>query len=158
VHARERVRWAGLPLVWALVALVLVVNHWWGLFLGATGIHEVQTAGAFLASMALPMVLYLICSSALPETVPAGGLDLGEVYFRQRRFFFGLLLAYFAIVLIQAHVAADSWAWAAQDTRRAALIVMVAPLLVSRADWYHWLAAAVVTGFMIFRLFTQVLK
>lgn len=157
VHARDRVRWDGLPLAWALVALLLVVNYWWGLYLGATGIYEVQTAGAFLASMALPLLLYLVCSSALPEAVPAEGLDLGEVYFRQQRFFFGLLLAYHVVVSIHAHIAGDSGGWTRLDTMRAVFIALIASLMLVRARWYHWLAVAVATGLLLVRLSMQVL-
>lgn len=157
VHARDRVRWDGLPLAWALFALLLVVNYWWGLYLGATGIYEVQTAGAFVASMVLPVLLYLVCSSALPEAVPAAGVDLGEVYFRQRRFFFGLLLAYYVVVSIHTHVVAASWAWTPLDSMRAVFIAMLASLLVVRARWYHWLAVSAATGLLLVRLSMQVL-
>ena len=155
VHARERVRWDGLPLAWALVALLLVVNYWWGLYLGATGIYEVETAGAFVASMVLPVVLYLVCSSALPEMVPAEGVDLGETYFRQRRFFFGLLLAYYVVVSIHTHIATDSWAWTPLDSMRAVFIAMLASLLVVRSRWYHWLAVLVAAGLLLVRLSMQ---
>lgn len=155
VHARERVRWDGLPLAWALVSLLLVVNYWWGLYLGATGIYEVQTAGAFVASMALPLLLYLVCSSALPEAVPEAGLDLGEAYLRQRRFFFGLVLAYYAVVSIHTHVAADSWTWTPLDTMRSVFMAMIAPLLLVRARWYHWLVVSAATGLLLVRLFMQ---
>ena len=31
IHARRKVRWDVLQLLWALIALFLVDNYWWGL-------------------------------------------------------------------------------------------------------------------------------
>jgi len=87
--------------------------------------------------------------------VPAEGVDLGEAYFRQRRFFFGLLLAYYVVVSIHTHIATDSWAWTPLDSMRAVFIAMLASLLVVRSRWYHWLAVLVAAGLLLVRLSMQ---
>jgi hypothetical protein len=158
VRARARVRWDGLPLAWALFALLLVVNFWWGLYLGVTGIGEVASAGGFLAALLLPTLLYLVCTNALPEAVPEQGLDMGAAYDRQQRFFFGLLLAYFVLTAIQVRVVLGEWRWTTVDLVRLASISGIAALIWTRTRWIHWLAAVACIGVVTLRLFTQVVR
>jgi len=158
VRARARVRWDALPLAWALFALLLVVNFWWGLYLGAIGIGDVASAGEFLLALLLPILLYLVCTSALPESVPEQGLDLGAAYDRQQRFFFGLLLAYFAVTVVHVRVVSGEWRWTPVDYARFVTIAGLAGLTMTRARWFHWTAAAICIGVVTLRLFTQVVR
>jgi hypothetical protein len=50
VQARRRVTWDALPLAWALLILIAVVNYWWGIraaMAGASG----WTSGEFMLAM-----------------------------------------------------------------------------------------------------------
>ena len=38
IRNRSRVTWDWLPVVWAATLLILVVNYWWSLYLGVSGI------------------------------------------------------------------------------------------------------------------------
>ena len=54
VQARRRVTWDPLPLAWALLILVAVVNYWWGIrasMAGASGL----TTGEFMLVMMSPI-------------------------------------------------------------------------------------------------------
>jgi hypothetical protein len=155
IRDRKRVCWDALPLAWAFVAFLLVINFWWGVYLGATGITRVTSAGTFLILLALPMVLYLVCASVLPGTVPASGLDLRLVYFEERRYFFALLVLYLLTTAIVTYYATGPQEWTKLLLMRATVIAGIVPLMWTRALWYHWAAAVLVAGSMIFRLFTQ---
>jgi hypothetical protein len=70
VRARRRVTWDALPLAWALLLLVAVVNYWWGIravTAGASG----WTTGGFLVAMISPVFIFLACAAALPKPKPA---------------------------------------------------------------------------------------
>ena len=155
VRHRARVRWDGLPLAWALFALLLVVNYWWGLYLGSAGVTSVTTAAAFLAAILLPTLLYLICTSALPEEVPAQGLDLGESYLAGCRFFLGLVVAYFVVVSVQGIMLDGGWTWSAVQVLRLLSLAAMSVLLFSRRRWLHWTVAWVSIAVVTLRLFTQ---
>jgi hypothetical protein len=155
IRDRKRVRWSALPLAWAFVAFLLVINFWWGVYLGVTGITRVTSAGAFLFLLALPMVLYLVCAGALPAAVPESGLDLRESYFDGRRYFFALLVLYLVTTAIVTYFASSKEEWTELQVMRATVIAIVVPLMWTRAVWYHWAAAVLVAASMLFRLFTQ---
>jgi len=57
VRARRSVTWDPLPLAWALLILVAVVNFWWGIraiMAGASG----WTTGEFLLAMISPVFIF----------------------------------------------------------------------------------------------------
>ena len=149
IRARGRVRWHPLPLIWAALALMMVVNYWWGTYLGLTTVREPSSAGAYLFGLATPIILYLICAAALPSRVPQTGVDLQESYFAESRYFFLLLAAYFvSIPLVGA---------AAQETpvvvMRWVASLIAASLLLTRSGWYHWVATLVFLAILLLRMF-----
>ena len=100
-----RVKWSWIPVAWALISMLMVVQVWWAYFT----IHQSPlwlNLFAFLLPLSVFVVLFLICASALPDAkaIPDEGVvDLEALYFAQRRYFFGL----WAILLVQA--IAVSW-------------------------------------------------
>lgn len=103
IRDRARVTRDSLPIAWAFVAFLLVVNYWWGVYLGVAGITGVASAGAFLVYLVVPMVLYLICAAALPAGVPDAGLDLRLAHERERRYFFALLIVYLVATFLATY-------------------------------------------------------
>ena len=101
----ERVKWSWLPLAWAIMSTLMIVQTWWAYF----EIHQSPVwlnLFAFLLPLSVFIVLSLICASALPDAkaVPdEGEVDMEALYFAQRRYFFGL----WAVLLVQA--IAVSW-------------------------------------------------
>lgn len=91
MHARHRLRVFWPSMVWAAVLFVVTVQHWWSEF----GLHgKVDwTFGGFLATLIIPVDLYLLCSLVLPHRDDDGAdIDLRAWYFKNRRTFFVLLL------------------------------------------------------------------
>lgn len=101
----DRVRWSWIPVVWGLISILMVVQAWWAYFT----IHQSPlwlNLFAFLLPLSVFIVLFLICASVLPDAkaIPdAGVVDLEELYFAQRRYFFSL----WGVLLLQAIVV--SW-------------------------------------------------
>lgn len=90
ITARERVDFYWPPIAWGVWLFFIAVQHWWAEW----GVrHTLQWSfGVFWLQLLTPVVLFLLSAVILPEREGARGvLDLGEWYFRNRRWFFGLL-------------------------------------------------------------------
>ena len=83
---RRRVTWDALPLAWAVLILVAVVNFWWGIrpiMARASG----WTSGDFMLSMIAPIFLFLACAAALPNVTARERADMKALYAEQRTVF-----------------------------------------------------------------------
>jgi hypothetical protein len=159
MRRRRELRWNALPLAWAFLALLLVLNYWWGMYLGLVTATAAANVGTFLLGLIFPIFLYLICAAALPDVhaLRVQGRDLLAVYFAESRYFFTLVILYvFATGLgTVAHVGAFHWnehMWL-----RLAIICFCLPLTWSRKLPLHWLAAVVTLIIMVYVLFETVL-
>ena len=56
VQARRRVTWDALPLGWALLILIAVVNFWWGIRALMAGVSGLTT-GEFMLVMISPVFM-----------------------------------------------------------------------------------------------------
>jgi hypothetical protein len=158
VRARNEVRWHALPLVWALVCLLLVVNLWWGIYLGAIGIATPSNSGEFLLYLAVPVLLYLVCAAALPDRDDPAARDLRTAYFAGSRYFSTLLLAYVVATMLQAWFAVGHVEWTSLTTAlRVGIVLVLLPLVWVRSAWYHWTAATFMLGILALRMGTQTL-
>src|SRR6185369_5579618 len=81
LRARKRVRWDWLPLAVALLILISTVQFWW-VFFDVWKSSSSFTLGAFLPDFLTLLLLFFIASAALPDEVPADGLDL-KVYYSE---------------------------------------------------------------------------
>src|SRR4051794_27833356 len=95
VRERRNVSWDALPLAWALLLLVAVVNYWWGISAIMTGARG-WTTGDFMIAMISPIFLYLSCAAALPRIDRGERLDMRAAYEEERTAFLLFLLGYSA--------------------------------------------------------------
>ena len=157
IRARREVRWHALPLLWAAVCLILVVNLWWGIYLGAIGIANPTNAAQFLLYLFVPVLLYLVCAAALPEPGPHGPTDLRARYYEGSRYFSVLLFAYVAATMGQAYLAQGGVDLSVTTLLRLGILVVLLPLVWVRHPGYHWFAAVFMLGILALRMTTQVL-
>lgn len=159
IRSRLGVRWYALPLLWAAVCLILVVNLWWGIYLGAIGIATPSNAGAFLLYLIVPVLLYLVCAAALPDVRAATAVDLHTSYYASSRYFSALLSAYVAATMLQAYLARNTVEWTVLTTvMRVGILVVLLPLIWVRRPWYHWFAAIFMLVVLSMRMVTQTLE
>jgi hypothetical protein len=159
IRARREVRWYALPLLWAVVCLLLVVNLWWGIYLGAIGIARPSNAAAFLWYLCVPVLLYLVCAAALPERTPGIVTDLRSSYFATSRYFSVLLVAYVAATLVQAYLGTGSADWSVTTMLlRFGILAVLLPLVWVRTAWYHWFAVVFMLVILALRTTTQTLR
>jgi hypothetical protein len=159
IRSRRDVRWYALPLLWAAVCLILVVNLWWGIYLGAIGIATPSNAGAFLLYLVVPVLLYLVCAAALPEVRDAGPFDLRASYYASARYFSALLFAYVASTMLQGYLARGSVEWTPLTLAlRLGMLAVLLPLTWVRRPGYHWFAALLMLVVLSMRMMTQTLQ
>lgn len=157
IRARRAIRWDALPMAWAAIAFLLVNNFWWGLYLGVTGIEAPTSAGTYLLSLSMPVLLYLICAAALPYARATDGLDLRTAYFAESRYFFLLVVLYVVNSVAMTSLAAGGLEWNDSTALRCIIIAACLPLIGVRAVWYHWSATIVILVLLVHRLLEQVL-
>jgi hypothetical protein len=151
--ARRRVDWDALPLAWALIALVAVVNYWWGIrdFLA----HAAPwPTGIFMAVMVSPVFLYLTCAAALPRIAAGETLDMKAAYAEERAAFLCFFLAYQCGNWLLDIIGLGA-APMITIIHRAAVCVALGVALIARSRRWDWIAAAVVAAAYILRLVTQ---
>ncbi len=92
LHARHRLRVYWPTIVWSILLFIVTAQHWWSEFSLHTKLD--WTFGGFLATLIIPVDLYLLCALVLPhrDDDDASEIDLRAWYFKNRRTFFVLLI------------------------------------------------------------------
>jgi hypothetical protein len=158
IAARRHVRWYPLPLIWSVTAVGTVINYWWGMYLGITSALPAD-AGVFLLHLVLPILLFLVCSATLPKVATVESQrDLRLYYYSEARYTFGLWLAVGAVTTVWIAVVMGEWSWNQPMIARTAMVLLVLPLLFTRAPWYHWFAAVAALAVVCWRLFGQMIR
>lgn len=97
---RRRVEWDWLALAAALLAVVAVLNLWWGFY--SVQASDFYTAfGGFLPLAAQLLLLFLLSAAALPDGVPDEGVDLRQFYRENHGQFWVLFAAYVTAIIVQ---------------------------------------------------------
>lgn len=91
LRARGRVRWDWAAPACAFIAVMLLLMIWWSQFPKSPDAHLHMTIGQFLPLFVALVLLFLLASAALPDEVPAEGVDLKAYYERNRPYFWTLL-------------------------------------------------------------------
>jgi len=90
IRRHRQVRWDWLPLVGAGLATGSIVVSWWFGWQAALDPAYSPTFGFFLLVLLQLIILYLFACAALPDEIPAEGLDLRAYYDANGRYFWGL--------------------------------------------------------------------
>lgn len=158
MRRRQEIRWNALPLAWALIALLLVNNYWWGLYLGEVTETAASNADTFLLGLVLPILLYLICAAALPDVHALRGRNLLAAYFVESRYFFILIVLYILATALDTVVHAGAFHWNKNMWLRLVIIGTCTPLIWIRRPWLHWCATNVVMAIIAYALFQMTLR
>lgn len=89
VQARDRVRVHWLPVTWAVLVFVSIIQWWWSSFTFQS--REEWNFFYFLFLMIRPVTSYLTAAFALPRVHGQAAYELGAYYFGIRGWFFTLL-------------------------------------------------------------------
>lgn len=103
IRAGKAVRWHWAAPAATVVVVMTVMQIWWGLYTPDEGS---TTIGQFLLVFVALVILFLLAAAALPDAVPAEGIDLKAYYHRNGPYFWGLFTALLAWLLLLAAVPA----------------------------------------------------
>ncbi len=103
---RAAVNWHFLPLLWALVCFLMIINGWWGMF-HITATVQIEHALDLLLLSLLPITTFFFSALALPHDVPREGLVMKRYFMDHVKPFYITLIAYLVIIpLVFSHLAA----------------------------------------------------
>jgi hydrogenase/urease accessory protein HupE len=145
LRARSRVRWHWYPLSAAFLLILLTLELWWNLAFFERADVRV-TIGMFLPWVFGLILLYLLASAALPDEVPAEGIDLKSYYFEHQRYFWMLYAGLIGFFILQRL----GLVWALQGPAvlprvlwniipNLVLIGLIISLAYVRKSWWHGL-------------------
>ncbi len=149
IQERDRVEFYAPLLVWMGLLFVLQIQIWWAAF-------EWQSAHPwsflpFLLFLMLPIGAYLLSVLLVPDLDRPGDLDLKTSYFRNRRWFFGILALLPLISLLHEAVHAGGIQWDADPVFRVGFAVLAGVGFVFRRPAVHWgVTLAFASGFAVY--------
>ena len=98
LRARQRVRWDWLPLTAGLLVTMLILEFWWIFYALGRAIAWTHYS-AFLVLAASLVCMFLLASATLPDDVPETGIDLGQYYRENQRYFWSLFGLFVALMV-----------------------------------------------------------
>lgn len=157
IRNRRRVKWDALPVAWSVALLLLVVNYWWSIYLGVSGLGQVRNAAEFGLILLPPILLFLTTASVLPSFDANSKWDMRQHYAEHRNTFIVTFALYQCSTWATAAVV-GTLGWNVISFVRAAIlgVLLIASLLHRRS--LDWAAVAVILAILIFRLTTQAVR
>ncbi len=150
LRARRRVTWDWLTLLSAFAALLSVLDMWW-MFYGVQDSTFYYTLTGFLPLAVQLILLFLINAAALPDDVPAEGINLKQFYAGNSGYLWGLFTVYF--FSIYATRAVTLWIeqgnlvdMLSHTFGNLAMLALVGSLMAVKRRWFHGLVLVTFLG------------
>jgi hypothetical protein len=90
ILSRRRVKLYAPPLIWSVLLLAMVTQHWWSSF-ELAGCADSQWSFALFATiLVMTALIYMMAAIVLPDIPPDQTIDLRDHYYREARAFFGI--------------------------------------------------------------------
>lgn len=88
ILSRRRVKFYAPPLIWSVLLLAMVAQHWWASF------HLAQRTewsfAIFATILVMTALIYMMTAIVLPDIPPDEPIDLKDHYYREAPAFFGI--------------------------------------------------------------------
>jgi hypothetical protein len=88
ILSRQRISFYAPPLIWSVIMLAMVAQHWWASF-GLAGRSE-WSFGLFATILIQTALIYMMAAIVLPDVPADERVDLRDHYYREAPAFFGL--------------------------------------------------------------------
>jgi hypothetical protein len=157
IRNRTQVTWDWLPVTWATVLLLLVINYWWAIYQGIIGIDQLGSAAELGLILIQPIILFLLTASVLPNFGTTRNWDLGRYYAETRRTFLFTFVLYQCVTSVVA-IVLDTMGWNVASLIRATILLLLVLALVINKRRFDWIAASGILFAVIFRLTTQAVR
>lgn len=149
ILARQRVIIFWPAMIWAVLMIIIVAQAWWGMF-GMRSFRQ-WTMAMYTAVVVQITQMYLAAGVVVPEMPREGLLDMRVAYFRNSRWFFGLLALTVASTFVKDYVSVGriTLSWNAYFLELYFAILAVAAVI--KRPWFHWalapMSAAVIVAY-----------
>lgn len=157
IRNRSRVRWDWLPVLWAATLLILVINYWWALALGVSGLGRADNAAEFGLLLIPPMLLFLTTASVLPNFGDGDKGDMRRHYDEQRKTFIITFALYQCATWILAIAVGTSGLNFVTVIRAIILGLLLLMLVLGRRRW-DWVGVVAILAILVVRLTTQAIR
>jgi len=157
IRNRTRVTWDWLPVAWATTLFILVINYWWGIYLGVVGLKNVHNAAEFGLILVPAILLFLSTASVLPNFGDTQEWDMHRHYNDQRKTFILTFTLYQCSTWITA-LMTQALGWDVVSALRTAILVLLATLLLVSRRKLDWIVVLLIMAVLVFRLTTQLVK
>lgn len=157
IRNRSRVKWDWLPVAWSMTLLLLVINYWWSVYLGVSGLNQISNAAEFGLILVPPILLFLTTASVLPNFDADSEWDMRRHYDEHRWTFIVTFALYQCSTWATASVVGTLGLNLISVVRAIILVMLVFSLLLNRRRW-DWFAVAAILTILTFRLTTQALR
>lgn len=159
IHARKRVEWDALPLVWAAIALLWLFNYWWAVGAGLDGSRNARVVGDYVLLAILPILLFLMSASVLPRAIPESGrLDMNSEWSKSRDVFLTIFAMNQVATWIVAIAARGAVVFDFAGLVRTVALLCVAGALLFKSRRFEWPAAIVVLVVAVARISSQAVR
>jgi len=91
ILSRQRVKFYAPPLIWSVLLLFMVAQHWWASF--GLADHQDWSFGSFATILVQTALIYMMAAIVLPDIPIDQPIDLRDHYYREAPAFFGLAVA-----------------------------------------------------------------
>lgn len=156
LHERKRVRWDALPLTWAVIALLWIINYWWAVAANLTSWSATRVVIEFAFAAIPPILLVLMAAGLLPRAMPADGrLDMRAEWQEARGLFLTLAVLYQCLAWVNITLASGALVWDFITLVRAVTLAALVLALVLKDRRVDWVAALVILALVMWRLAVQ---
>lgn len=90
IRAGKKVKWHWLPAATVWYILHVILKNWWNLTATSGGEHW-NSILVFIFYAHLLLILFLLVSALLPDTIPEAGINLKEYYLQNHAYIWGLM-------------------------------------------------------------------
>jgi hypothetical protein len=157
IRNRSRVTWDWLPVTWAAALLLLVINYWWSIYLGVSGMKESHNAAEFGLLLIQPILLFLSTASVLPNFEGNSEWNVRQHYDEHRKTFIVTFVLYQCTTWTTAYLV-GTLGWNVISVVRAIILLLLVLMLVFNKRGWDWFGVLAIFAVLAYRLTTQVVK
>lgn len=157
IRNRSRVTWDWLPVAWVAALLLLVINYWWSIYLGVSGLKQSNNAAEFGLLLIGPILLFLTTASVLPNFDVNCEWDVRRHYDEHRKTFIVTFVLYQCTTWTTAFIV-GTLGWNVISVVRAIILLLLLLMLWLNKRRWDWVGVLAIVAILIFRLTTQVVR
>jgi hypothetical protein len=157
IRNRSRVTWDWLPVTWAAALLLLVINYWWSIYLGVSGLEQSKNSAELGMLLIGPILLFLTTASVLPNFDSTCEWDLRHHYDEHRKTFIATFVLYQCTTWTTAFLV-GTLGWNVISVVRGIILLVLVLMLLFNKRWWDWIGVLGILAILAFRLTTQVVR